>query len=183
MQTKKMVTRDIAISGLFIAIGIILPFFTGNIPLIGNMLLPMHIPVLFCGLICGWKYGTFVGAILPIVRYFLFGMPILFPIGIAMAFEMATYGFIIGIIYFKRKKIVHIYYSLISAMVLGRVVWGIVMYMLLKISGGSFTMDAFVAGAFLNAIPGIIIQLILIPMIMIILDRVGIVLLHKGESI
>ncbi len=60
------------------------------------MLLPMHIPVLLCGLICGWKYGILVGFILPLLRHTIFGMPILFPTGIAMAFELATYGFVIG---------------------------------------------------------------------------------------
>jgi len=72
---------------MFIAIGLVLPFFTGQIPQIGRMLLPMHIPVFLCGLICGWKYGLMVGFILPLLRYAVFGMPVIFPNGIAMAFE------------------------------------------------------------------------------------------------
>lgn len=81
---------------MFVAIGVVLPFFTGQIPQIGNMLLPMHIPVLLCGLICGWQYGGMVGFILPLLRTMLFGMPVLYPTGIAMAFELAAYGLVIG---------------------------------------------------------------------------------------
>ena len=67
------------------------------------MLLPMHIPVLMCGLICGWGYGGIVGFILPLFRYVLFGMPPIFPTGIAMAFELSTYGIVIGLIYNRYK--------------------------------------------------------------------------------
>lgn len=82
----KNTTNNMVLSAMFIAIGLVLPFFTGQVPQIGNMLLPMHIPVLLCGLICGWKYGILVGFILPLLRHTIFGMPILFPTGIAMAF-------------------------------------------------------------------------------------------------
>lgn len=59
-------TQNLALSAMFIAIGIVLPFFTGQLQQIGNMLLPMHLPVLLCGLICGWQYGAAVGFILPL---------------------------------------------------------------------------------------------------------------------
>ena len=92
-QVKKLV-----LSAMLLAVGIVLPFFTGQIPQIGNMLLPMHLPVLVCGLICGWQYGGVIGFILPFLRYVLFAMPPM-PNGIAMAFELASYGAIVGFLY------------------------------------------------------------------------------------
>ena len=65
---KNSNVKNLALSAMFIAIGQVLPFFTGQIPQIGNMLLPMHIPVLLCGLICGWKYGALVGFTTPLLR-------------------------------------------------------------------------------------------------------------------
>ena len=78
MNTKKNIL-NLTLAAMFMAIGIVLPFFTGQIPQIGKMLLPMHIPVILCGLICGWQYGLVVGFILPFLRYVMFGMPLLFP--------------------------------------------------------------------------------------------------------
>ena len=119
--------KNTVISALFIAIGFILPFFTGQIKEIGNMLLPMHLPVLLCGLVCGYKYGLAVGVILPISRSLIWGMPIIYPTAVAMAFELATYGVVIGILFAisKKQNLFAIYRSLIAAMIAGRVVWGI----------------------------------------------------------
>ena len=159
-------TKKLVLSGLFIALGLLLPFLTGQIPQIGNMLSPMHIPVFLCGLICGAPWGAVVGLILPPLRFLLFQMPPLYPIGVAMAFEMATYGLVCGLLY---KRLSHnlkgIYVSLIAAMVSGRVVWGIVRAILAGIAGTPFGMQAFLAGAITTAIPGIILHLILVPLI------------------
>lgn len=159
-------TKKLVLSGLFIALGLLLPFLTGQIPQIGNMLSPMHIPVFLCGLICGAPWGAVVGLILPPLRFLLFQMPPLYPIGVAMAFEMATYGLVCGLLY---KRLSHnlkgIYVSLIAAMVSGRVVWGIVRAVLAGIAGTPFGMQAFLAGAITTAIPGIILHLILVPLI------------------
>ena len=92
-------TKKLVLSGLFLAIGLVLPFLTGQIPEIGNMISPMHFPVLLCGFICGAPYGALVGLILPPVRFLLFQMPPLCPVGLAMAFEMATYGLVSGLVY------------------------------------------------------------------------------------
>ena len=92
-------TKKMTLSAMFLAIGMVLPFLTGQIPQVGNMMLPMHIPVLLCGLICGWQYGAVLGFVLPLLRYLVFGMPLLFPTGIAMAFERMTYGLVIGQVY------------------------------------------------------------------------------------
>ena len=159
------------LSAMFIAIGLVLPFFTGQIKQIGNMLLPMHIPVMLCSFICGWKYGFLVGFILPLLRSALFGMPVMFPSAVAMAFELASYGFMAGFLYRKLSlgKWADIYLPLIISMIFGRVVWGIVQMLLL--GAESFGMSAFIAGAILKALPGIIAQLIIIPAIVAMFNR------------
>ena len=118
-----------------------------------------------------------VGLILPPLRFMLFGMPVLFPIGIAMAFELSIYGFVIGFLYnhSKWKCVFSLYRSLIAAMVCGRVVWGAVRVLLTGVASEAFTWQMFMTGALLNAIPGIVLQLILIPSIMVALNRTGLV--------
>lgn len=174
----------LTLSAMFMAIGLVLPFFTGQIPQIGSMLLPMHIPVILCGLICGWKYGLVVGFILPILRYFLFGMPVIFPTGIAMAFELATYGFAVGLLYSHSRWqcVAALYRSMILATLAGRIVWGIVQVVLLGIGGDGFTWQMFISGAFLTAIPGIILQLVLIPAIMVALNRTGLIRFERRTT-
>ena len=119
---------NIILSAMFLALAIVLPFLTGQIKQIGNMLLPMHIPVLLCGLVCGWQYGLAVGFIAPIMRSALFGMPIMYPHAINMAFELAAYGFVIGYLFSraKWKCIKSLYRCLIISMIVGRIVKGIV---------------------------------------------------------
>ena len=167
--------KNLALAAMFMALGLVLPFFTGQIPQIGKMLLPMHIPVLLCGLICGWRYGLTVGFVTPLLRSVIFGMPILYPMAIGMAFELMTYGFVIGFLYERSrwKCIFALYRCLIIAMLSGRIVWGIAQMILLGVGQNGFTYQAFIAGAFLNAIPGIIIQLVLIPAVMVLLNKTG----------
>lgn len=175
---------NLVLAALFMAIGIILPFFTGQIPQIGRMLLPMHLPVLLCGLICGWQYGGVVGFVLPLLRYGMFGMPAIFPDGIAMAFELAAYGVLAGFLYSRSrwKCVVALYRALILAMIGGRVVWGVVRVLLTGVAGEAFTWKMFMAGAFLNAIPGIVLQLVFIPVLMVALDRAGMVHFSRKQS-
>lgn len=161
-------TKRIILSALFLALGIVLPFFTGQIKEIGDTLLPMHIPVLLTGFICGWQWGLVVGLILPILRSVLFSMPPMFPNAIWMAAELATYGVVSGIMYSKAKKV---YLSLIISMISGRVVWGITKAILLGFGGKAFTLTAFITGGFLDAVPGIILQLILVPIIVKIVNK------------
>ena len=176
-------TKNLSLAAMFIAIGLVLPFITGQIPEIGRMLLPMHIPVLLCGLICGRRYGLIVGFILPLLRGFMFGMPVLFPMGVSMAFELATYGFVIGWLYHSAKWqcVVSLYRSLIAAMVVGRIVWGVAMAVLLGLGGGAITWQFFIGGALLNAIPGIVFQLIFIPTLMVALNKTGLVRFRTGR--
>ena len=168
-------TKKLAYAALFLALCLVLPLLTGQIPQIGSMLLPMHIPVLLCGLVCGWQYGAAVGFVAPLLRSLLFTMPKLYPVAIAMAFELLTYGLVIGLVYRRlaKKGMVGVYAALVTAMVAGRLVWGVAEVVLLGLNGNAFTAQAFLAGALLNAVPGIIVQLILIPAVMAALHKAG----------
>lgn len=152
---------------MFLGIGIVLPLLTGQIKEIGDTLLPMHLPVLLCGFICGPQYGFAVGIMLPFLRSFLFHMPPMYPNAVWMAVELATYGLVVGIMYskLKSKKLIGIYVSLIVAMVAGRIVWGIAKWILLGIQGKTWTLSLFIMGGFVDAFLGIVIQLILVPTI------------------
>ncbi|MDO4582184.1 MAG: ECF transporter S component [Bacillota bacterium] len=181
-KTTSQRIRDLVLAAMFMALGLALPFLTGQIPQIGGMLLPMHLPVLLCGLVCGWQYGLIVGFILPLLRMSLFGMPPLIT-AVAMAFELAAYGGIAGFLYNRSKWqcLISLYRSLIIAMVGGRVIWGAVRVMLTGVAGEAFTWQLFMAGAFLNAIPGIILQLVFIPALMVALNRTGMVPFHREK--
>lgn len=181
MKSEKI--KKLVLAAMFLAIGLLLPFLTGQIPQFGKMLLPMHIPVLLCGLICGWQYGLIVGFITPLLRSVIFGMPILFPTAVSMAFELMTYGFVIGFLYehSRWKCIVALYRCLIISMLSGRAVYGIVQMILIGVGAEGFTLKAFLASAFFNAIPGIILQLVLIPAIMLALNKTGLVPFHQHK--
>ena len=175
-MNKQNSTLNMVLSAMFIGIGLVLPFVTGQIPEIGKALSPMHIPVYLCGFICGWPYGLIVGFILPLLRSVIFHMPALYPDAVGMAFELATYGFVTGVVYGILKntsiqKLVSIYVTLVIAMLCGRVVWGIARLILLGIQGTAFTFEMFLAGAFIKAVPGIIVHLLLIPPIVFALER------------
>lgn len=169
---KKSKTYKIVWSGVFIALGIVLPFLTGQIQSIGNKLLPMHLPILICGFVCGAPYGLAAGLIVPLLRSVLFGMPPMFPTAVSMAFELCVYGWVTGFLYKKLpKKTSMTYAALLIAMIAGRVVAGAVNAVLYGIQGSGYSMQMFMAGMFLNAIPGIILQLILVPAVVILLRK------------
>ncbi|MBQ4117227.1 MAG: ECF transporter S component [Clostridia bacterium] len=161
------------LAALFLALAYVMPFLTGQIPEIGSMLCPMHIPVLLCGFICGAPWGLVIGFISPLFRSVLTGgFPPMFPAAVCMAFELASYGVVAGMLHklLPRKKL-YIYVSLIISMLVGRVVWGVAMFVCMGIKGGSFTLAAFLAGAFTNAVPGIVVQIVLIPVIVMLLEK------------
>ncbi|MBO4979487.1 MAG: ECF transporter S component [Clostridia bacterium] len=172
-------TKKLILAALFLALAYLLPFVTGQMREIGNMLCPMHIPVLLCGFICGWPWGLAVGFVAPLFRSLTVGMPHFFPSAVCMAVELAVYGAICGLMHrlLPRKK-VFIYLSLLIAMIAGRLVWGAAMFVCLGATGGSFTAAAFVAGAVTNAIPAIVIQIVLVPVLVLIADRQ-----MQGESL
>ncbi|MBR4991750.1 MAG: ECF transporter S component [Clostridia bacterium] len=166
--------KKLVYSAMCLALCLVLPFLTGQIPEIGSMLLPMHIPVLLCGFLCGGGWGAAVGFTAPLLRHLLFGMPPM-PGCISMAFELATYGLVVGLLHKKMgKSMKGVYVSLICAMVAGRLVWGVAQMAIMGLNGGSFPFSAFVAGAFTSAIPGIVLQLVLIPVLVRALDKAGV---------
>ena len=171
MKNRNQILKMV-LSAMFLALSYVMPFLTGQIPEIGAMLCPMHIPVLLCGFICGWPWGLAVGFVAPLLRSLILGMPPLFPKAFCMAFELATYGAISGLMHklLPRKK-PYVYCSLIIAMIVGRLVWGAAMFVCMGLNGGSFTFAAFLAGAITNAIPGIVVQLVLIPVLVMFLDN------------
>ena len=175
--------RKLTYAALFLALAMVLPFITGQIPEIGKMLSPMHIPVLLCGFLCGWPWGLAVGFIAPLLRSVVFGMPAMFPGAVAMAFELAVYGTLSGILYnvLPRKKW-SIYAALILSMIAGRIVWGIVRLFLAGLSGDRFTWELFLAGAVTNAVPGIILHIVLIPVLVMVLEHAGLSLNRKGRE-
>lgn len=174
MILMKKNVRNLTMSALFLALGLVMPIFTGQIPQIGSMLLPMHVPVFLCGLICGGPWGALVGLILPLLRSVLFGMPPMFPIAVSMAFELAAYGLVSGLVWRKVKHTLPMMYAaLVTAMVAGRLVWGAVRFVLAGLTGSSFPFSAFLSGALLTAVPGILAQLVLIPLILTALQKAG----------
>ena len=163
--------RSLVLAAVCVALGLVLPFLTGQIPSIGSKLSPMHIPVLLCGFLCGWQYGLAAGFVLPLLRNLLFGMPPM-PVALIMAFEMATFGLCTGLLYkFLPKKPAYVYVTLIASMLIGRVVWGVVSLIVYTARGTGFTFAAFLAGAFTNAVPGIILHIVLIPPIVLALKK------------
>lgn len=165
---KKMV-----LAAVCLALCMVLPLLTGQIPQIGSALSPMHIPVLLAGFLCGPWWAMAVGLVAPLLRHVTLGMPPLIT-AIAMSFELAAYGLFSGLLYARLpKKTSNLYVSLVAAMLAGRVVWGAAMAVISGVTGSAFTWGAFMAGAFFNAVPGIIVHILLIPVIVMALRRAG----------
>ena len=178
MKTNRRLWKTV-LSALFLALSYVLPFLTGQIPEIGAMLCPMHVPVLLCGVLCGWPWGLCVGFVGPLFRSLLTrGFPPLFPTAVCMAFELATYGAVSGLMhkYLPQRK-AYVYLSLFSAMLVGRLVWGAAM--LLCLGAGAFGFDAFFAGAVTGALPGIAVQIVLIPVLVILTEQLNFLKLRE----
>ncbi|MEI6578723.1 MAG: ECF transporter S component [Eubacteriales bacterium] len=159
------------ISSLCVAIGIVLPIAFHAVPNAGSMFLPMHIPVLLCGLICGPFYGLACGILAPLLSCLLTGMP---PLAFlpSMLCELAVYGIVAGIL-FKvvktKNKQVNTYISLIGAMLCGRLAGG--MLNALIFSAGKYSMHIWLTSSFVTALPGIMAQLVFIPLIIFALQK------------
>lgn len=164
-------TQKLIYTAVCIAIGLILPQIIKLIPVanIGAIISPMHIPVLLSGFLCGVPFAAFCGIILPLLSFVLTGMPPIYPVGISMIFELGTYGALTAVLYRITKG--KIYPSLIGGMLGGRVVMGIANAIIFGVAGNSYGLSAFISGAFINAIPGIVIQLIVVPAIVYALKR------------
>ena len=168
MITNK--TNRVAVAGLFVAIGLILPYFTAHAfgMTLGMIILPMHIPVLLCGLLCGPLYGALCGVIVPILSTALTGMPPAYPMLPMMLAQLLAMGLIGGLFYGQFR--LNMYVSLVSAMAAGWVVYGLALAVLMFGNKGLGASMSF-TGAIIQGIPGIIIQLALIPLIMTFIRR------------
>ncbi len=176
MKKSSTRTRKLCFAALLLALGWLLPLLTGQNRDLGNMLSLIHIPAYLGGFLLGPWYGLLLGFLIPLSRSILFGMPVLYPRALCMAFEMAAYGCICGSLYrvFVKKKIrkvAAIYLSVIPAMLLGRVIWGVGRAVCGLFTTEPFTWAAFIAGGFTTAWPGMIAQLILLPIIVVALEK------------
>ncbi|MCL2564788.1 MAG: ECF transporter S component [Defluviitaleaceae bacterium] len=183
-------TKNLTLSAMFIALAIILPYIAMQNPVIAQTMLPMHFPILLCGLICGHRYGLIVGFISPLMRGFMFGMPPLFPMGTAMAFELATYGFVAALVYYGLRRsassLVSVYAALIAAMIAGRIVFVAAWILFVGVIRGDegFSWLAYATTFFtvdvVRGLPGIAAQLILIPVLVVALQRTGLLVSNEG---
>ena len=171
-KTVRNTILKITYSAFCLALAMVLPFLTMQIPQIGKMLGPMHIAIILCGFLCGAPYGAIVGFVAPLLRSVCFGMPIMFPDAVGMAFELCAYGLLTGLFYkIFPKKIPYIYLSLILSMLGGRAVWGVARYIISGFASTEFSFSMFLAGAFTKSIPGIILHIVLVPVIIIALRK------------
>ncbi|MEG1242667.1 MAG: ECF transporter S component [Oscillospiraceae bacterium] len=161
-------TYKIVVSGLMLALGILLPLLTAHgFGLPGTVLLPMHIPVFLAGLLCGPVYGLICGIIIPAASTLLTGMPAVFPMLPIMLGELASYGFVSGMIYKAYNK--SAYPALLGAMLCGRIVYGVIFAILMSFNGGMKALSVF--AAITTGLPGIAVQLILIPVLVKLINR------------
>ncbi len=163
----KVNTQKLILTSFFIVLSLLLPSLFHFVGFLGPVFLPMHLPVLICGFICGKKYGLICGLISPLLSSFLTGMPVLFPMAFTMMFELGTYGFLSGLLYEK----FNVYVSLIGAMVAGRIMSGIASTILLGLASKPYTFEAFIQSALITSLPGIVLQIVLVPMVILILDK------------
>ena len=169
-MTSLSPVRRTVLAALCIALCVVLPIAFHSIPNAGSVILPMHIPVLVCGMICGWPYGFICGLLGPLVSSLLTGMP---PAAYLppMMVECATYGAATGLLLkFVRTRnlTADLYISLIGAMLLGRVVSGIAKALIFT---PGMAMSMWITSSFVTALPGIVIQLVLIPQVIRILMK------------
>ena len=169
--------RHMLYAAVCLALALVLPLVTGSIPQIGRALCPMHLPVLLCGFVAGPWWGLAVGILAPILRHLLFFMPA-YPTFAAMALELGVYGLVSGLMYkHLPRRTGLIYLTLLTAMVLGRIASGAAMAALLSMDGQTYTFAAFIAANVTGAIPGMILQIVLVPVIVLALEKAGIA--HK----
>lgn len=167
----KSTTKKLVSCALCIAIGVLLPMAFHVIPNAGSIFLPMHIPVLICGLFCGTPYGLACGMITPFLSSMTTGMPpaMILP---QMMIELAVYGLVTGLCekhIILKNEISKLYMSLIIAMLAGRIMNGFVNTCILSTQG--YTLSVFMMASFITCLPGIILQLIVIPVLVRILNR------------
>src|SRR5690554_6578293 len=163
MERERAIKLTITFTNILI--GLLLTYITTIIPVanISNILLPMHLSVIVCGIICGFHYGVITGFTLPILAFFMLGEPTIYPTGLLLMLELVTYGGLANYLYqYTNGKV---FYSLIGAMLGARITYGIASLIILYIETKSIMIMPFISNAFLISIPGIILQLISTPVI------------------
>lgn len=151
------------IGGLFIACGILLPMIFHSFGMAGIIFLPMHIPVLVAGLLLGKKLGFIIGVITPLLSSLLTGMPPFLPNAIMMTIELGLYGSVIG--YLHKRKQCSVFTSLVGAMVAGRCALVVVLILFGEFLGIKLSPFVYMAGVLAQGLPGIVVQLIFIPLL------------------
>ncbi len=167
------------ITAVLLAVGLVLPFLTGQLQSIGKLVSPLHIPVFICGMTCGWLWGGLLGAVLPLLRMALFGMPAL-PMALPMTFELLAYGMVTGLIYpvlRRRAKVVYfpaMVGALLPAMVVGRCGGGAAKALLLAggvLHGLPLSWQVFFTSYFLDTALGAALHLVLVPAVVAALEK------------
>lgn len=178
INMKENGTKQLVLSGVFIALGIVLPMafhlFGGG----GPMFLPMHIPVLLAGFFLSMPYAIAVGIITPLLSSLFTGMPPMFPVLPYMMLELATYACMVSFLY--QKKGLNVYISLIGSMIAGRIMAGLGVWILAQFFAAKMPGPiVFITGAISKGLPGIIIQIIFIPILIIALQKNNLVSQNK----
>lgn len=158
---------QLVFAALCISMGLVLPSFFHLIGGAGPAFLPMHIPALLCGFICSWRYGLLCGMVMPLLSSVITGMPVLFPTAIAMCLELAAYGLVASLSYER----LGVYPSLILAMMSGRCVAGVANFFLLGLKGMPYGLETFISTSFVVALPGIVLQLVLLPLLVKMVEK------------
>lgn len=165
---KSIDLRRLTGTALCIALGLIVPMLFHAVGL-GATFSPMHLPVLLCGLCFGPWYGLICGVLCPFISSIVTGMPPLFPTCLTMTFELSVYGFLSGFLYRTLKK--NIYLSLIITMIAGRLTGGFVSAVIFTIIGSPYSFELFFSAYFITTLPGILVQLIIVPLIVFALEK------------
>ncbi len=170
MNKLSALTKSI-FTAVCMALCIVLPAALHSIPNAGTLFSPMHLPVLLCGLICGWQYGLLCGLVSPLLSSMITGMPAMAKLPFMML-ELGIYGLVVGLFmrFFHSKRLLpDLYASLLTAMLSGRIIAGIVKA--LTLTDGSYSFAVWASGYFISCLPGIVAQLILIPVLYVALER------------
>jgi len=156
----KISGKQISLSALLISLGIVIPFFFHQFGIAGRIFLPMHFPVFFAGILMGPLSGVIVGFLSPVLSFFLTGMPPAYAVPL-MALELPTYGGCIGLFYRYMK--IPLLISLILSMIAGRIAFAIGIYIIGAFVKLPISFISFLEASLITGLPGIILQLLLIP--------------------
>lgn len=174
--------KKLVLASVCTALCVVLPMAFHTFPGGGNVFLPMHIPVLLCGLMCTWPYGLVCGLLGPALSCLLTQMP---PVAYlpSMMVECAVYGCVAGAmmqLVHTKKVYLDLYISMTTAMVAGRVVAGIAKAL---IFAPGTPMFAWVTTSLVEGVPGIAIQLALLPTIVYALMRARLLPARYGQEV